>query len=344
MPPIHTQPPATDLYALHGDFPLLKVTRIEAITGNTAVLGQGYWDWQIAADGHGNVFVQDTTAVHRIDTGGGTTKIHDSKDGAGPWRLAADWAGNVFVAGNFPSGWVRKFPADGTPSAIIWTSDAVPWDIAVDGHQNLYIATSPPLTITRVSPSGARAVVAGPLPNNATFWPGTSVAADPQGSNVYLGAANFRADQTFDSVLIKTPTNGAPSTTFDVTPRHPHNLAADDHGFVYFTDFLGDRIVMADANSGQMSTVFRGKGLDSIAVRPVRAHRFTVPELVGRLFGAAAADGDGWLLIGDHFVPIPPRSPELAVLLQAAVRSRGRAVHNPELAQRVRNASRREGQ
>ena len=87
--------------------------------------------------------------------------------------------------------------------------------------ENLYIATSPPLTITRLSPSGRRTVVAGPFPNTATFWPGTSVAVDAQGSNVYLGFANFHPDQTFDAGVIKTPTNGAPSTTFPVTRDTP---------------------------------------------------------------------------------------------------------------------------
>lgn len=342
MPPIHTQPPSTDVYVLHGPFPTLKVTHVAAMTGKRTVIGQGYWGWQIAADGQGNVYVQDTNAVYRMDAGGGTTKVHDSSAGEGPWRLAADWAGNLYVAGFYPNGWVRKVPAGGTPSAMVWTSDQLPWDIAVDGHQNLYITTSPPVTVTRVSPTGARAVVAGPLDNSPTYWPGTSVAVDPQGSNVYLGGAILQPDQTFDGFFIKTPTTGAPSTTVDVTPRLPHNLAADDHGCLYFTDFLGDRIVMAEVSSGQRSTVFHGQGIDSIAVRPVRARRFTVPDLIGKLFGAAAADGDGWLLIGDHFVPIPPRSPEFAALLQAATRNRARAVRNPELAEQVRNAERPE--
>ena len=32
-----------------------------------------------------------------------------------------------------------------------------------------------------------------------------------------------------------------------------------------------------------------------------------LPDLVGKLFGGAAAGGGGWLVIGDHFFPIPPR-------------------------------------
>lgn len=337
MPPIQTQPPSTDVYVLDGQFPTLKVTRIAAVTGQTTALGQGYWDWQIAADGLGNVYVQDTAAVYRIDTAGGKTKVHGTSDGEGPWRLAGDWAGNLYVAGHFPSGWVRKVPADGTPSAVIWTGNDLPWDIAVDGHQNLYIATSPPLTITRLSPSGTQTVVAGPFPNTATFWPGTSVAVDAQGGNVYLGFANFHPDQTFDAFIIKTPTNGAPSTTFAVTPGYPDNLAADDRGFLYFSNSFDDGVVMMDTSSGQQVPIFNGVSPNSIAVRPARDHRFTIADLVGRLFGAAAADGDGWILIGDHLVPIPPRSPEFAALVQAAIRNRARAVHNPELAERIRN-------
>lgn len=344
MPPVHTQPPSSDVYVLHGVFPLLTVSHVAAMTGKTTTLGQGYWDWQIAADGQGNVYVQDTIAVYRIDTGGSTTKVHDSADGHGPWRLAADWAGNLYVAGDFPSGWVRKIPADGTPPAVVWSGGPVPWDIAVDAHQNLYITTSPPLTVTRISPGGAQTAVVGPIPNTADYWPGTSVAVDPQGSNVYLGGGRYRPDQTIETFIIKTPTNASPSTTLDVTPSNPGNLCADDHGYVYFTDSYGDRVVMADTNSGRQVAIFHGGDPNSIAVRPVRAHRFTVPELIGKLFGAAAADGGGWLLIGDHFVPIPPRSPELAALLHAASAHRARAVHNPELADRVRSAGTQEAQ
>ena len=94
---------------------------------------------------------------------------------------------------------------------------------------------------------------------------------------------------------------------------------------------------MMDTNSGQQVPIFNGVSPNSIAVRPARDHRFTIADLVGRLFGAAAADGNGWILIGDYFVPIPPRSPELGILLQAAIHNRTRAVHNPELAERIRN-------
>ncbi len=142
MPPVQTQPPATDVYLLDGQFPTLKVTRIAAVTGQTTALGQGYWDWQIAADGLGNVYVQDGFGVHRIDTAGGKTKVHGTSDGEGPWRLAGDWAGNLYVAGHYPSGWVRKVPADGTPSAVIWTSNDVPWTSPSTATRT---STSPPL-------------------------------------------------------------------------------------------------------------------------------------------------------------------------------------------------------
>jgi hypothetical protein len=81
VPPIQTQPPSTDVYVLHGQFPTLTVSRIAAVTGKTTALGQGYWDWQIAADGLGNVYVQDTAAVYRIDTAGGKMKVHGTSDG-----------------------------------------------------------------------------------------------------------------------------------------------------------------------------------------------------------------------------------------------------------------------
>jgi hypothetical protein len=316
-----------------------KVTRISAGTGNVTALGQGNWR-QFTVDGAGNLFVATDHDLLRIPAAGGpATKVGDV--GFFLEALAADWAGNVYVADyDFDTGGrVVKIPADGTPPGAVWTGASPPWAIAVDGHQDLYVYLPPPPTVVKVRHVGGSTSVVTQLPNTAEFWVASAVAVDPQGNNVYLGSATIQPDQTVRYSLIRQPTGGGPATILAIDPTGSAELAADAAGFVYAVDWVNERVVMIDSNSGQQTTVIEVANPQAVAVRPVRARpRFTLPDLVGKLFGAAAADGDGWLLIGDHFVPIPPRSPELAAILHAAVRNRGRAMHNPELAERVRNA------
>jgi hypothetical protein len=54
------------------------------------------------------------------------------------------------------------------------------------------------------------------------------------------------------------------------------------------------------------------------------------------LLGAIARDGGGWLVIGDHFIPIPPRSPLIAIIAQAAAPHFDRAITNPILSATIR--------
>ncbi len=337
MPP-NSAPPASDVYVMHGSGPEATVTRVSAGTGNVTALGQGYWR-RFTVDGAGNLFVATDHDLLRIPAAGGpATKVGDV--GFFLEALAADWAGNVYVAEyDFDTGGsVVKIPADGTPAGVVWAGSSPPWSFAVDGHQDLYVYLSPPPTVVKVGHVGGSTAVVTQLPNTAEFWVSSAVAVDPQGNNVYLGSATIQTDQTVRYALVRQPTGGGPATSLPIDPTGPAELAADVAGFVYAIDWVNERVVMIDANSGQQTTIIEIAAPQAVVVRPVRARpRFTVPDLIGKLFGAAASDGEGWLLIGDHFVPIPPRSPELAVLLQAAIRNRARAVHNPELAERVRN-------
>src|SRR5262249_62396341 len=46
----------------------------------------------------------------------------------------------------------------------------------------------------------------------------------------------------------------------------------------------------------------------------------TIPQVgPGVLFGGIAQDGGGWLFIGGKLIPVPPRSPFVALLEQIAV-------------------------
>ena len=63
-----------------------------------------------------------------------------------------------------------------------------------------------------------------------------------------------------------------------------------------------------------------------------------LPDLVGKLFGGAAAGGGGWLVIGDHFIPIPPRPEVLQALVHALGTQLGTPIKNHELGQRLRRS------
>jgi YVTN family beta-propeller protein len=72
----------------------------------------------------------------------------------------------------------------------------------------------------------------------------------------------------------------------------------------------------------------------SEAVAPV--DHWHPPHLSAALLGAIARDGGGWLVIGDHFIPIPPRSPLIAIIAQAAATQFDSAITNPILSARIR--------
>ena len=66
-----------------------------------------------------------------------------------------------------------------------------------------------------------------------------------------------------------------------------------------------------------------------------------LPDLVGDLFGGAASDGGGWLVIGGHFYPIPPRPLAMALIARAAAPHVGKPIENRRLSQQLRNMLRR---
>ena len=61
-----------------------------------------------------------------------------------------------------------------------------------------------------------------------------------------------------------------------------------------------------------------------------------IPEIYGKLLGEVAADGGGWIVIGDHFIPVPPRSELVTTLVQTAARYFGGSIENPRLGEELR--------
>jgi YVTN family beta-propeller protein len=60
-------------------------------------------------------------------------------------------------------------------------------------------------------------------------------------------------------------------------------------------------------------------------------------ELFGELIGAVDRDGGGWFVVGNTFIPIPPRSPFLSVMARGAAAHLGQAIDNPKLGKDIRH-------
>jgi hypothetical protein len=61
-----------------------------------------------------------------------------------------------------------------------------------------------------------------------------------------------------------------------------------------------------------------------------------LPELVGKLVGGAAGDGGGWLVIGNHAYPIPPRPLAMLAIARAAAPYLGSPIENRQVGAQLR--------
>jgi hypothetical protein len=335
MPPPIGVPP-TDVYVRSESNNQAVISRVAAGSGTVTQLAQDISFSDMAVDGAGNLIVATATGVLKIPAGGGAATTINAMSAQG---VAVDWAGNIYMTDwSFNPGQVWRIPADGTPPRVIWSGAGSAWAVAADGLQNAYLFFSPPINVIKVPPGGGPPTVIDLSGDFGAFGGTAALAVDPQGQNLFLGRTDLNADQTITCRLIRVPLNGDPHSSFPIDPIAAAGFAADEYGNVYIADHPNDRVVMVtDSGSGSQATIGQIAKPLGVAVRPTRAHRWTVPALIGKLFGSAAVDGGGWIVIGDHFIPIPPRSPELAILVQSAMRYSGRAIRSPELGDQLRN-------
>ncbi|MFH1148136.1 MAG: hypothetical protein V1736_10580 [Pseudomonadota bacterium] len=249
----------------------------------------------IAVDAGGDIYCVQGTVVRQIDTSGSVTTIAGNGAPAGadwiqPCGLDVDSAGNVYVADNVHC-MVLKLDKNGIVTRIAgngrcWFSDngglaadagLSPYDVAVDGAGNVYIADWD--GIRKVDTSGIITTVAG------GYW-------DDMGWNFYgtsLGATNIVADgegnvyytdpcYSNGGVVCKVDTSGAvtivagngtqgyngdniPATAASL--YYPERVSTDSLGNLYIADSGNNRIRKVDTSGFVTTIAGNGSSWDS---------------------------------------------------------------------------------
>lgn len=254
----------------------------------------------LAVDGSGNLYIADqgSNRVRKVSPSGIISTVAGSGvfgftgDGGPatsasfgtPSGVAVDAAGNLYIAdGNnhrirkvSPTGiittvagdGVARFAGDGGPATA--ASLFQPWDVALDGSGNLYIADARNYRIRKVSPAGIISTVAGgsigfsgdggPATRASLNFP-QGVAVDPTGQLYIADTNNGRirkvsSDGTISTMagvgLVNFSGDGGPATSASLS--QPLSVAVDSAGNLYIADWFNHRIRKVSP-TGIISTV-----------------------------------------------------------------------------------------
>ena len=228
----------------------------------------------VAVDAQGDIYIADTSnqTVRKIDTNGIITSIIANDDAIDADGVAVDSHDNVYVSDGravyriAPGGTPVMFAGggvtlgDGGPatSALL----GAPRALAVDAHDNVYIADESSYRIRKVDTSGTITTVAG------------------------NGTQGFSGD-------------GGPATSAQITV--PTSVAVDSHGDIVFADVFNRRVREVDtdgmihtlAGNGQSDSVGSAVGVDG----PATATTFDDPRYV-----AIDAEDNVYVEDGGYFV------------------------------------------
>lgn len=328
--------PPVDLYfsSMNG------LQRISADTEVVTPISGGGSAGAMAVDALGNIYLAATAdiGIEKLPAGGGaSSRLAPTLQTGG---VAVDDAGNVYGLGNTAADdhtfqAVKIDPSGGAPT-VLWSAKypengQLPWSVDVDLDGNVYLLLFTPATVVRIPADGGPQTVVnlGGIFSSETPW---AFAVDPQGQHVYLG--DIESEQ-----VVKVPLAGGPYTRLGTGPLQTwgiHGIAVDAAGNAYICDTLRDRVVMVRADSSRQVTILNTPQPQAIAVQLTQIQLRRPPDLIGRLIGEVVADGGGWIVIGNRFIPIPPRSPGVPMIARAATPYLGHAIEDAQLGDQLR--------
>lgn len=272
----------------------------------------------VAVDALGNVYVADSgnhtirkiTPAGMVTTLAGTAGTSGSADGTGsgasfqnPMGIAVDAAGDVYVADS-QNATIRRVTASGVVTTLAGRSgqygttdgsgaDArfeLPWGLAVDREDNVFVSDWRSGKIRKVTPAGLVTTLA------SQFLTPAGIAVDASG-NIYV------ADTMSDTIRKITPA-GVVTTLAgaweepgsndgagaDARFAHPAGVAVDSSGTLYVTDALNSTIRKL-TSAGMVTTLGGIAGREGVIPGPL-------PASLNFPMGIALAP-DGALIVSD---------------------------------------------
>ena len=269
--------------------------------GGPAVEAQLSSPQAVAVDGTGNLYIADTFnyRIRKVDSTGTITTVAGNGEfgfaGDGgpasqaqlgePEGVALDGVGNVYIADTFNYR-IRKVDSTGTITTIAGTGEAGfsgdggpasqaqfrrPWDVAVDGAGNVYIADFEDHRIRKIDAAGTITTIAGPGDGGPASQVRVSypsgVAVDGAG-NLYFESNGgiYKRDAAGTITAItgdRAGFAGDGGPALQAHFRYPSGLAVDGTGNVYIADSQNRRIRKVDT-AGTIATIagrtFSGDG------------------------------------------------------------------------------------
>ena len=338
--------------------------------GGPAAEAQLNSPWGVAVDGAGNLYIAEasTSRIRKVDATGTITTIAGirghrgfSGDGgpaaeaqlASPRGVAVDGAGNLYIADTSNHS-IRKVDATGTITTIAGTGERGfsgdegsaaeaqlnnPWNVAVDGAGNLYIADTSNHRIRKVDATGTITTIAGTGERgfSGDGGPGAEaqlnspygVAVDGAG-NLYIADRNNHSIREVDATGTITTIAGTGEFGFsgDGGPAAeaqldaPRGVAVDGAGNLYIADTTNHRVRLLTPTATELSLDFahfaNGEDIISdlvfvnVATHPIRPILYFYdkdgdpidPESVVDLTGDLEVTGDGALSVRTEIEPL----------------------------------------
>ncbi len=258
--------------------------------GGAAVSAQFAYPVGVAADGLGNLYIADTDnhRIRKVDAvgvittiaGTGTAPYRSADEGVAAtaaqindtYHVALDGAGNLYIADTFNHR-IRKVDTAGVITTITGTTLGfsgdggaataaqlnAPYDMALDGAGNLYIADTQNNRIRKVDTAGVITTVAGTGTQSYGGDGGAATAAHmhhPSGvaldgaGNLYIADANNHRVRKVDTAGVITTIAGTGAQSYggddgaavSAQLNQPRGVAVDGLGNLYIADTGNNRI------------------------------------------------------------------------------------------------------